>query len=708
METPPLPTPGSENLTEQLNRSLQQQRDRVREFVASQRRRVDSVESQLGERIKTLLDHLDNDRRDADATSHQIEQQAEHITREKETLEQLRETLDERHRDWQTTQQQTQTQQEHLFDQAWRQGEELQERLRELLSREPEIQAAEQRLRDERHAFDLLRKEHETESARLEALREQLESQRVELESQQEQVAAAAADTEERRLRIAQALKKQRKEQLGEIHEQRQQLADRDNAQWEELKSRLDSTTGGDNEALSQDIKQKTEHLAREKEALQQLSETIDQRQSQWETMQQEAQARGEQTLEGLQQRREELENRVAELDSRSAELDSREASLADTRQKLSDEHHALELTQKEHEALRSQAEELKQQLQAEQAELQTQREELVATRSKTDSQRRQIARELRQQRVSQLAEIDRHREETVVGENRELQQLRAQLAEVSANSGSDEAVVNDLRSQLEAASRRETDMKAEVEELKSDLRNRPTTSGEGTPAGADDDLTRRYEMVLDDLKELKTANEELRQQLDEAQVGVARQTTTAAADGALDWEAEKQRMLQQWDDEGNEGGEEDEQRAAGRLEVDGVIQMTDKALAGKDREIADLKLLLENQSDNIGSVAVGAAALGGMLDADPVIAEERENLKRIQEEWQKKLSQAEIEISTERATLARDKIEIEEKMRLLEAASASHPAEQQNAEGADQPGQNRWLTRLGLANDSSDENQPK
>jgi hypothetical protein len=112
METPQPPKPGGESLSEQIGRSLQQQRDRVIEFVASQRRRVDSVEARLSERINALLDHLDKDRRDAEATSRQIEQQSQHTSREKETLEQLRKTLDDQQQQWQTAQQQTQHQQE--------------------------------------------------------------------------------------------------------------------------------------------------------------------------------------------------------------------------------------------------------------------------------------------------------------------------------------------------------------------------------------------------------------------------------------------------------------------------------------------------------------------------------------------------------------------------------------------------------------------
>ena len=685
METPSPSKPGSENLTEQIGRSLQQQRDRVSEFVASQRRRVDSVEARLSEKIETLLDHLDKDRRDAEAASRQIEQQAQHTSREKETLEQLRKTLNEQQQQWQTFQQQTQGQQEQLIEQARCQGEELQERLQQLLKREPEIQTAEQKLRDQQHALELARQEHEAQRRQSAALKETLETERAELQSQREQLDTERDKIRDKRQRIAHALKQQRNEQLEEINCQREDLARRESVQLEDFRAQIEAATSSDGEATLRNIKQQSEHIARERETIERLNETLDEQQQQLKTIRKEIGDQQEQFLGQLQGRQDGL-------DARPQQVDQREPEIRAVGEKLRKERKALELARQKQDAKLQQMATLKEQLQADQAELQSQREQLAAAQSKTDSQRRHIARTLKQQKGSQLKEIYRRREELANQRDAELGELRYRLEAAASEQG----LADKLRAELEAAEGREAELAAEIEELKTAASSRPNDGHEDAPSEHDEELHRRHEMAMEDLRELRAANAELQQQLSDARAG-KQETTVAAPGGTLDWEAEKQRILNTLE---HESGDVDEQRAADQLEIEGVIQMTDKTLAEKDREIADLKLLLESQSDNIGSVAVGAAALGEMLDSDPIICEERENLKRLQETWRKKLSQAEIEISTERAKLAREKLEIEEKVRLLEKSLSQQSGQPQENEGAGQPTQRRWLTRLGLAND--------
>jgi hypothetical protein len=199
--------------------------------------------------------------------------------------------------------------------------------------------------------------------------------------------------------------------------------------------------------------------------------------------------------------------------------------------------------------------------------------------------------------------------------------------------------------------------------------------------------------MAMEDVRGLNAQIAELRQRLTEAPAGGS---GAAAAGGALDWEAEKRRILASLESAADDE-QEDEEQEAERLKIEDVIRTTDKTVAEKDREISELKQLLEDQSGSLGSVAVGAAALGEMVDSDAVIQEERENLKRLQDEWREKLRQAEIDISVERAKMARERTQIEEKLRLLEAQGSSP------APPADEPGapsssaRRRWLAQLGL-----------
>ena len=81
---------------------------------------------------------------------------------------------------------------------------------------------------------------------------------------------------------------------------------------------------------------------------------------------------------------------------------------------------------------------------------------------------------------------------------------------------------------------------------------------------------------------------------------------------------------------------EANEEANAERLTIESTIQITDEIVAQKDRELAELKLLLSQQSDSIGSVAVGAAAIAGVLGQDELIRQEREKLNSLQEECAK------------------------------------------------------------------------
>ena len=96
----------------------------------------------------------------------------------------------------------------------------------------------------------------------------------------------------------------------------------------------------------------------------------------------------------------------------------------------------------------------------------------------------------------------------------------------------------------------------------------------------------------------------------------------------------------------------------------------------------------------------MGAAAVEAVLDQDPLIREQRDNLQRLEQQWQEMLRQAEIEMSLERAKLARERIAIEEKVRTYEqklaAGGTGSPATAKPARG-------RWLARLGLKEGNSE-----
>ena len=207
-------------------------------------------------------------------------------------------------------------------------------------------------------------------------------------------------------------------------------------------------------------------------------------------------------------------------------------------------------------------------------------------------------------------------------------------------------------------------------------------------------DLKRRHEMLIDDLRELKKRNQELEKK---AAAGSKGGSPNSAG---MDWEAQKSRMLAalEADDDKN-----DEARRGERLRIEEAIRVTDAAVAEKNTEIEELQRLLAHQSDNLGSVAVGAAAFGEMLDKDAIVCQERERLKQLQTEWEDKLRQAEVELSVQRAQIARARVELDERQRAIDSDAVQRGSERDggasDAKGK-KPPRGRWLSRLGLKDD--------
>ncbi len=85
-------------------------------------------------------------------------------------------------------------------------------------------------------------------------------------------------------------------------------------------------------------------------------------------------------------------------------------------------------------------------------------------------------------------------------------------------------------------------------------------------------------------------------------------------------------------------------------------------------------------------------------MDHDELIIQERERLQHAQEEWREKLRQAEVEISLERARIARERTELQEKQHALEKQAAQQAPPSSDGKTAEKLGsRGRWLTRLGL-----------
>ncbi|MGA2797455.1 MAG: hypothetical protein ABSE63_07760, partial [Thermoguttaceae bacterium] len=277
----------------------------------------------------------------------------------------------------------------------------------------------------------------------------------------------------------------------------------------------------------------------------------------------------------------------------------------------------------------------------------------------------------------------------------RQLESLQEECRILRDKSSAAENSVD--RRELERIEAEKKELAARVADLEGQLagtrQELAVARANGAEDGEDDDsLRRRYEMSIDDLRELKARNDELQEQLARTRQGGGGNAAQITA-GVLNWETEKKRILAALEADFDEEKEEDREE---KIRIQEVIRKTDRLLAEKNKEIGELRGLLESQTNNIGSMAVGAAELGKILDTDAVIQEERKNLARLQEECRDKLRQAEVEISLERAKIARERSQLDEKLRALEQQGINLTTAAMDKQPA-KPPRGRWLARLGL-----------
>lgn len=258
-----------------------------------------------------------------------------------------------------------------------------------------------------------------------------------------------------------------------------------------------------------------------------------------------------------------------------------------------------------------------------------------------------------------------------------ELKQLRSLLAEQA--DGVEGMDVEALLEQL-------SEIRLERDELVGRLADAQRQVEQASAADSEhfEELQRRFEVAVDEIRELKAKNDDLQQRASRGEAGSC--DATPATTG-FDWEQQKLRLMQQLDSD-FEADDANDKRA--KLSIESTIRITDQVIAEKDRQIADLKALLEERT-----VRSDDGTAGTMLDNDEQIRQERERLSRLEDEWREKLRQAEIDISVERAKLARERSEFEAKLRSFEDSTSASAGGNTTSKQS-----GRWLSRLGLKDD--------
>lgn len=382
------------------------------------------------------------------------------------------------------------------------------------------------------------------------------------------------------------------------------------------------------------------------------------------------------------------LQEQAATLAERASLLDARDAALALRAGELAEREHELNRRDAAFAAQVEGQETRAQQLAAREAEVaewgaevERQRQALAEARDASSAAERELE-EIRANldRLTRENEALRQRQRSRDDESQ--QALAAAEAEIKR--------LSDHGAQAAAESERWQREAAAAASEAAALREQAAAAPQVDPHRISD-LEKRLQMAIDELRNERQRGAELQKQVAEARVQSAQ---SGGAGGALDWEAQKRKLLQSLEED-FDGSTEDRQE---RLSIEETIRVTSHVVDAKEREIEELRQLLEQQSSNFGSVAVGAAALSELVDKDELLQQERQKLSALQEEWQVKLRQAEVELSLERAKLARERVELEERLREIEQAEASRSkhTEAPPASGK-KSGGGRWFTRLGL-----------
>ncbi len=351
-----------------------------------------------------------------------------------------------------------------------------------------------------------------------------------------------------------------------------------------------------------------------------------------------------------LQLLRAQLEETRQELELVSEELGAKSNECADILQQLQSLHERFEDSEQRAAELRAASEKnlrLAQELEETQALLRT--AQTNATETAPDQA----------ERVAEL-------ECQLVQAQDALEQLMAEQSTLQAAARTSE---DDQAQQKSAAQQKDSVQQKLVAELETELQ------------GA--------RQVLQDLLE---QNSDLAAQVAKHQVISTGHTPHVSFDQqSLTWEERKKLIMQQLESELENSESSTEEQQVAQLEIKQVLATTQMEIDRRDLEIQELQRIVEQQSDTRQGVAIGAAAIAQMFDSDELLGQEREKLREIQREWQEKLRQTEIDLSMERAKLARERLQLESELETCKHEKTTFEAD------AGMPKKRKWLEHLGL-----------
>ncbi len=322
-------------------------------------------------------------------------------------------------------------------------------------------------------------------------------------------------------------------------------------------------------------------------------------------------------------------------------------------------------------------------------------RQQLSETQSQIEAMQLELAEA--RQLLEQSHSVDPSATENAAAQQEQLESMREQLEATRQQLDETLGELHTTRRELQTA-------QAEIEQSRTEVGN-ATGDAEALAVNAEqlEELKRQLSEKQLEIFDLRGQNSDLASQVAKHQMATKNGASSSNINQeSLSWEERKKLIMQKLESEVDEG--ESDELAAKRLEVDEIIGATQQEVERRDQEIAELQRIIEQQSDTREGVAIGAAAIAQMLDSDDLISQERQKLKDIQQQWEEKLRQAEIDLSMERAKLARERTQLE--LELERAREAAREQALEAAQGGEhEKGQGRtrkWLEHLGLKEERS------
>ncbi len=341
---------------------------------------------------------------------------------------------------------------------------------------------------------------------------------------------------------------------------------------------------------------------------------------------------------------------------------------------------------------------------------------ELLQRSARTERQRTAIAKTLRAQKAEMLLELEMIQTEqeglirqellsemgcTHSDNQEELEFLRCELAAAIERlrelEGNQETQTDDNSKRVQELEEQLAQADRELTELRERLQSNPETPLL-VQAQADTiaELKEQLELAEQQQHELRDQNSDLAAQVAKHQVLSSGHTPHVSfQQESLSWEERKKLIMQQLEGETDTADSSSDEQIERQLAIEQVLLTTQSEIEKRDREIAELQAIIEQQSDTRQGVAIGAAAFAQAFDNDEMIQQERSKLKDIQREWEEKLRQAEVDVSLERAKLARERLQLEQELQSTQRERSANAKEPETAK------KRKWLEHLGLRDEN-------